>query len=133
MGADSPFWTPGGREAAVAGSFDDLPPGTIPLLRRSAELFTRAFTAFAAGDWEGCDARLAEGLELSEEVFTVFVERVTSPLWLSRVDSPHWVPFVAHAVFMVLASPPAPAQRPTPAPPAKPVNLADEMRAMGWM
>jgi hypothetical protein len=113
MGADGPFWVPGD----VAGSFDDLPPGTIPLLRRSAELFTLAFTAFAAGDWEGCDARLGEGLELSEEVFTVFVERVTAPAWLTRVDSPQWVPFLAHAAFMVLDELPEPAvPGPTPQP-----------------
>lgn len=131
MGADSPFWTPGGPETDVAGSFDDLPPGTIPALRGSAELFARAFTAYAAGDWKGCDARLAEGLELSEEVFKVFVERVTSPAWLARVDSPQWVPFLAHAAFMVLDEPPPPAG-PVPSPPAAPINLADELRAMGW-
>jgi len=99
----------------------------------SAALFTRAFTAFAACDWEECDARLAEGLDLSEEVFTIFVERVTSPAWLTRVDSPHWVPFLAQAAFMVLDEPAEPSAPAPPASPAEPVSLADEMRAMGLM
>jgi hypothetical protein len=97
---------------------------------------TQAFDAYARGQLELCDAVLAEGLGAAGEIFTGLVERVTSPAWLSRVDSPHWVPFAAHMAFMVLEPPPAliqPQSRPAPAPPAEPVSLADEMRAMGLM
>ena len=45
-------------------------------------LIARAFTAYAAGDWETCDAQLAEGMAACGEVFTAFAERVTSPAWL---------------------------------------------------
>jgi hypothetical protein len=123
-------------EEGVTGLYGDLPPGVGPLLEVSAKLIARAFASYAAGNWETCDAHLAEGLAASEEVFTALVERVTTPAWLSRVDSPHWVPFVAHMAFMVLDLPPAPIQpqaRPAPAPPAEPISLADEMRAMGLM
>ncbi len=142
MGTDSPFWVPGEaeREArerlkdGITGLYGDLPPGVGPLLEVAAKLIARAFAAYAAGDWETCDACLAEGIAAAGEVFAALVEHVTSPAWLSRVDSPHWVPFVAHMAFMVLEPPPpAPVPRPPDPPPAEPVNLADEMRAMGLM
>ena len=111
--------------------YGDLPPGVGPLLEVAAKLIIRAFAAYAAGDWETCDAHLAEGLAADEEVFTALAEHVTSPASSIRVDSPHWVPFLAHLAFMVL-EPPPPSAAP-PSPPAGPVNLADEMRAMGLM
>ncbi len=147
MGTDSPFWAPGEaeREArerledGVTGLYGDLPPGVGPLLEVAAKMIVRAFAAYAAGGQETCDAHLAEGLAAGGEVFTALAERITSPAWLSRVDSPHWVPFVAHVAFMVLEPPPAaPAPPPRPpappaAPKAEPVSLADELRAMGLM
>jgi len=101
----------------------------------SAKLIVRAFTAYTAGDQETCDAHLAEGLAAAGEVFAALAERMTSPAWLSRVDSPHWVPFVAHLAFMVVEPPPAPAPPPWPAPPppAEPIDLVAELRAMGML
>jgi hypothetical protein len=136
MEAGNPAWVPGdaeleARERLLDG---DLPPGAGPLLEVAAKLTVRAFVAYAAGDQETCDALLAEGLAAGGEVFTAFAEHVTSPTWLSRVDSPHWVPFLAHLAFMVLEPLPAPpAPAPQPPPSAGPVNLADELRAMGLM
>jgi hypothetical protein len=140
MDTDSPFWVPG--EAApgtrerlvdgVTGLYGDLPPGLGPLLEVSAECVARAFDAFASGQLELCNAVLAEGMGAAGEVFAGLVERVASPAYPYRVDSPHWVPFLAHLAFMVLDPPPdAPAG--APAPPAEPLSLADEMRAMGLM
>jgi hypothetical protein len=143
VGTDGPFGVSGEaeREArerledGVTGLYGDLPPGVGPLLEVAAKLIARAFAAYAAGDWETCDAQLAEGLAASEEVFTAFVEHVASPAWLHRVDSPDWVPFLAHLAFMVLDPQPSAAPpRPVPSPPvAEPFSLADEMRAMGLM
>ena len=140
MGPDSPFRVPGEsapgiREGLVDGAtgvYDDLPPGLGPLLEVSAECVARAFDAFARGQLELCNAVLAEGMGAAGEIFAGFVDRVTSPAYPYRVDSPHWVPFLAHLAFMVLDPPPeAPAGPPSP--PAEPVSLADEMRAMGLM
>ena len=140
MGTDSPFWVPG--EAApgtrerladgVTGLYGDLPPGLGPLLEVSAECVARAFDAFARGQLELCNAVLAEGMGAAGEIFTGLVERVASPAYPYRVDSPHWVPFLAHLAFMVLdPAPDAPAGAPPS--PVEPVSLADEMRAMGLM
>jgi hypothetical protein len=142
VGTDSPFWVPGEaeREArerleeGVTGLYGDLPPGVGPLLEVSAQCVARAFQAYARGQLDLCDAILAEGMGAAGEIFAGLVERVTSPAWLSRVDSPDWVPFVAHMAFMVLEpdEPPAPPPRP-PDPRPEPIDLAAEMRAMGWM
>ncbi|MGH3194522.1 MAG: hypothetical protein ACRDNT_01025 [Streptosporangiaceae bacterium] len=138
---DNPAWVTGSLvraarerlEDGVTGLYGDLPPGVGPLLEVAAKLIARAFAAYAAGDWETCDAHLAEGLAASEEVFTALVGHVTSPAWLARVDSPHWVPFVAHMAFMVLEPSAAPAAPEPAPPPTEPIDLAAEMRAMGLM
>jgi hypothetical protein len=140
MGADSPSWVPGEAELGVrerleegvTGLYGDLPPGVGPLLEVSAQCVARAFQAYARGQLDLCDAILAEGLGAAGEIFTGMVEGVTSsPAWLSRVDSPDWVPFLVHMAFMVLDPEPEPVRQ--QAPPAAPVNLAADMRAMGLM
>ena len=143
MGTDSPSWVPGTaeREArerledGVPGLYGDLPPGAVPLLEVSAACVARAFDAYARGDHELCGALIGEGLAAAGEVFAELVERITTPAWLARVDSPHWAPFVAELAFMVLdpqedAAVTAPG---APAPSAEPTSLVDEMRAMGWI
>jgi hypothetical protein len=143
MGTDSPFWVPGEAERAarerleegITGLYGDVPAGVGPLLELSAEHVAKAFDAYAHGNHDLCDALIAEGLAAAGDVFAYLVERLTTPAWLARVDSPHWPTFVAELAFMVLDPDPAPAPpapRP-PAPPAEPVNLADELRAMGLM
>lgn len=139
---DSPFWVPGEaeREArerleeGVTGLYGDLPPGVGPLLEVSAECVARAFDAYAHGSYELSDALIAEGHAAAGEVFAALVERITTPAWLARVDSPHWPRFVAELAFMVLEpdAPAAPPPRP-PDPPPEPIGLADELRAMGLM
>ena len=121
-----------GLEEGVTGLYGDLPPGVGPLLEVAAKLIARAFAAYAAGDWETCDAHLAEGLGAGEEVFAALAEHVTSPASRLRVDSPHWVPFLDHLAFMVLEPPPSASAAP-PSPLAGPVSLAGEVRAMGLM
>ena len=98
MGTDGPFWVPGEAEGevrerledGVTGLYGDLPPGVGPLLEVSAACVARAFDAYARGDHELCNALIAEGSAAAGEVFAAFVERVTTPAWLARVDSPHW-------------------------------------------
>ena len=122
-------------EDGVTGLYGDLPRGVGPLLEVSAACVARAFDAYARGDHELCDALIAEGIAAAGEVFAALVERITTPAWLARVDSPHWAPFVAELAFIVLDPPEdtvAPPRRP-PAPPAEPISLADELRAMGLM
>jgi hypothetical protein len=142
MGTDSPFWVPGEdeREArerleeGVTGLYGDLPPGVGPMLEVAATCVAHAFDAYARGNWELCDALLAEGQGAAGEIFTGLAERVLSPAYPYRVDSPHWEAFLAHLAVTMLEPPPAPrAPSPAPAPPAEPVSLADEMRAMGLM
>jgi len=86
------------RRRTPRGLYGDLPPGVGPLLELPAKLIDRAFAAYAAGDQETRHAHLAGGLAADEEVFTAPAERVTLPAWRSRVDSPHWVRFLAHGV-----------------------------------
>jgi hypothetical protein len=137
MGTDSPFWVPGEAELearerledGVTGLYGDLPPGLGPLLEVSAECVARAFDAYAKGQMELCNALLAEGMGAAGEIFTGLVERMTSRAYPYRVESPHWVPFLAHLAFMVLEPPP---RRPD-SPPAEPIDLAAELRAMGMM
>ena len=96
----------------------------------------RAFDAYAKGQMELCNALLAEGMGAAGEIFTGLVERVTSRTYPYRVDSPHWVPFLTHLAFMVLdpePAPPAPAPRRPIPPPAEPIDLVAELRAMGMM
>ena len=144
MGADSPFWVPGEaeREArerlafSTTGLYGDLPPGFGPLLEVSAECVARAFDAYAHGNWELCDALLAEGEGAAGGIFVGLVERVVSPAYGYRVDSPYWDSFLAHLAVTVLAPSPAPApppRPPDPAPPAEPIDLVAELRAMGMM
>lgn len=127
-----------GLRAGATGLYGDLPPGMGPLLEVSASLIARAFAAFAADDWETCDALIFEGLEAAGDMFSAFAEHVTSPAWPYRVDSPAWPEFVFHLAFMAEPLPPDPSPPPHPAPvpppsPARPVSLADELRAMGLM
>jgi len=144
VGTDSPFWVPGEAELeapdrledGATGLYGDLPPGLGPLLEVSAECVARAFDAYAKGQMELCNALLAEGMGAAGEIFTGLVERVTSRTYPYRVDSPHWVPFLTHLAFMVLdpePAPPAPAPRRPIPPPAEPIDLAAELRAMGMM
>jgi hypothetical protein len=143
VGTDSPFWVPGEAEHeirerledGVTGLYGDLPAGVGPLLEVAATCVARAFDADAEGNWELCDAILAEGQGASGEIFTDLAERVVSPAYPYRVDSPYWDSFLAHLAVTVLAPPPAPASAPrSPEPPqAKPVKLADELRKMGLM
>lgn len=85
MGEMSPAWVPGeiesgyrevrkGVSAGATGLYGGLPPGFGPLLELSAGLVVRAFTAYAAGDWETCDALVAEGREACGEIFTALAE-----------------------------------------------------------
>jgi hypothetical protein len=145
MGEPSPMSVPGEDERAApevleglraTGLYGDLPPGMGPLLEVSASLIARAFAAFAADDWDMCDALIFEGLEAAGDVFSALAEHVTSPAWPYRVDSPAWPEFVFHLAFMAEPLPPDPPPPPRPVPPpaaAAPVSLADEMRAMGLM
>ncbi len=122
-------------EDGVTGLYGDLPPGVGLLLEVSAACVARAFDAYARDDHELCDSLIAEGMAAAGEVFVALVERITTPAWLARVDSPHWAPFVAELAFMVLDPPEdtvAPPSLP-PAPPAEPISLAAELRAMGLM
>jgi len=122
MGTNSPFWVPGEAERedrerledGVTGLYGDLPPGVGPLLGVAAEHVARAFDAYAHGNWELCDALLAEGQGAAGEIFTYLAERVASPSYPYRVDSPHWDAFLAHLAVTVLAPPPPP----PPPPPA---------------
>jgi hypothetical protein len=143
MGTDSPFWMPGDAERevrdrledGVTGLYGDLPAGVGPLLEVSAKCVARAFDAYAHGNHELSDALIGEGHAAAGDVFAALVERIATPTWLARVDSPHWAPFIAELAFMVLEPDPqpvAPQPRP-PSPPAEPVSLSDELRAMGLM
>ena len=140
MEAGNPAWVPGEAELearerlldGATGLYGDLPPGVGPLLEVAARLVARAFAAFAEGDWETSDALVTEGRHACGEVFTAFVEHIASPGWPYRVDSPFWEGFIAVLTTAVLR--PEPAAPLSPAPPsAEPVNLADELRAMGLM
>ena len=133
-------WVPGDAERAAGerlalgttGLYGDLPPGVGPLLEVAVKLVARAFMAFAEGDWETSDALVTEGRHASGEVFTAFVEHITSPEWPYRVDSPFWEGFLAR----LAAAAPHPEPEPglaSPSPPAGSVSLADELRAMGLM
>ena len=138
---DSPFWVPGEAERAarerleegVTGLYGDLPPGVGPLLEVSATCVARAFDAYAHGNHDLCDALISEGLGTAGDVLTYLVERLTTPAWLTRVNSPHWPPFVAELACLVLDPAPAPSVPRPSAPPAEPIDLADELRAMGLM
>ena len=136
-------WVPGDAERAAGerlalgttGLYGDLPPGVGPLLEVAVKLVARAFMAFAEGDWETSDALVTEGRHASGEVFTAFVEHITSPEWPYRVDSPFWEDFLARLAAAAPHPEPGPA-RPDPASPsplADSVSLADELRAMGLM
>jgi hypothetical protein len=116
----SPSWVP---------DEDDLPPGIVSPFQVAATYVARAFDAFARGDWELCGELLADGQHATGDVFTAMVERVVSPAYPYRVDSPHWAPFLEHLAFMVLE--PAPAGDSVPH--ADPIDLAAELRAMGLM
>jgi hypothetical protein len=138
---DRPSWVPGdaGREARerlrldVTGLYGDLPAGMGPLLEVAAELTARAFAAYAEGDWETCDALLTEGRAAAGGIFTVLAEHLVSPALPYRVDDPAWDDFLARLAVTVLGPVPRSPRRPDPAPPAEPVNLTDELRAMGLM
>lgn len=72
----------------------------------------RAFDAWTDGNWELCDAQLAEGQGAAGDIFTGVVERVVSPAYPYRVDSPFWDSFLAHLAVTVLASPAPPVPPP---------------------
>jgi hypothetical protein len=142
MEAGNPAWVPGEAELearerllyGATGLYGDLPPGVGPLLEVAAGLVAHAFAAFAEGDWETCDGLVTEGRHACGDVFTAFVEHIASPGWPYRVDSPYWENFIAVLATAVLRPEPEPAAPLPPAPPpAEPVNLADELRAMGLM
>ena len=121
------------RERLLAtGVYGDLPPGVGPLVELSSDLIVRAFTAYAAGDLAACDGLVIEGREACGEVFTALVEHVLSPELPFRVTDPAWDGFLAWLAAKVLA-PPGPAPAADPPPPAEPVSLAEELRAMGLM
>ncbi len=138
MGTDSPFWVPGEAErearerleAGATGPYGNLSSGIGPLLEMAAEHVAQAFDAYAHGNRELCDALLAEGQDAAGEIFTYLAGHVTSPTYPYRVGSPHWDSFLEHLAALALTPAPAP-QR--PAPPDKPVNLADELKAMGFI
>jgi hypothetical protein len=136
MGDSFPMWVPGevergtGREAPgvlaglradATGLYGDLPAGVGPLLEMSASLIARAFAAFAAGDWETCDALIWEGLEAAESVFTGLVGHVVSGGFRYRVDSPAWPEFLVHLAFLAEPLPPA-SPPPAPARPGPPLS-----------
>ena len=99
----------------VTGLYGTLPPGLGPLLEVSAERVARAFDAWTKGNWELCDAQLAEGQAAAGDIFMGVVERVVSPAYPYRVDSPYWDSFLAHLAVTVL-SPPPPRRRSSPRP-----------------
>ncbi len=107
----------------VTGLYGNLPPGLGPLLEVSAERVARAFDAWANGNWERCDAQLAEGQAAAGDIFMGVVERVVSPAYPYRVDSPFWDSFLAHLAVTVLAPEPPP-----PAPPARTVESEADFR-----
>jgi hypothetical protein len=97
VGTDSPFWVPGEAEREVRERLEEgVTSFTVTRRREPAPLLEVSAGLIAAGGWETCGACLAEGLAARGELFAAFAEHVTSPAWLSWVDSPHWVPFVAH-------------------------------------
>ncbi len=138
MGTEQPSWVPGDAEHEarqvprldVTGLYGDLPAGMGPLLEVAAGLTARAFAAYAEGDWETCDALLAEGRAAAGEIFTALAGHLVSSALPYRVDDPAWDAFLARLAVMVLGPP---AARPQESALAEPVDLAAEMRAMGWM
>jgi hypothetical protein len=96
---------------SATGLYGNLPPGLGPLIEVSTECVARAFDAWTEGNWELCDAMIAEGQGAAGDIFTGVVERVVSPAYPYRVDSPYWDSFLAHLAVTALASP-APAAPP---------------------
>ena len=141
MEAGNPAWVPGEAElearerllAGTTGLYGDLPPGAGPLLEVAAGLVVRVFVAYTEDDEETCGALVTEGRHACGEIFTAFVAHVTSPGWPYRVVSPFWDGFVAWLALAVLSPEPEPAPPLPDPPPAGPVNLGDELRAMGLM
>ena len=142
VGTDRPSWVPGDAEPEaherleldVTGLYGDLPAGMGQLLELSAELVAQAFAAYAEGDWETCDALLAEARTTAGGIFTVLAEHLVSPALPYRVDDPAWDDFLARLAVMALGPTLRSLRSPEPAPPAaEPFNLADELRAMGLM
>lgn len=141
MGTDQPSWVPGeegrhvwaGLHLDVTGLYGDLPPGAGPLLEVAGALIARAFAAYAEGDWETCDGLVAEGRAAAGGIFTAVAEHVVSPAFPYRVADPSWDAFLARLAVTVLSPGPSAPRPPDPAPPAEPISLADELRAMGLM
>jgi hypothetical protein len=138
VGTDQPSWVPGDAEREtrerlrldVTGLYGDLPAGTGPVLEVAAALIAQAFAAYAQGDWGTCDALLAEGRTAAGGIFTTLVEHIVSSVLPYRVDDPAWEDFLARLAVRVLG----PVLRPPePAPSAEPMDLAEELRAMGLM
>jgi hypothetical protein len=113
----------------VTGLYGNLPPGLGPLLEVSAERVARAFDAWTNGNWELCDAQLAEGRAAAGDIFTGVVERVVSPAYPYRVDSPFWDSFLTHLAVTVLA----PAPPPSAPPPRKVESEADFLKRLHRM
>lgn len=136
MGTDNPAWVPGEaeREAreglGATGLYGELPAGISPLMDLAAVLIHRAFTAHKSGDLAACDAFITEGQNACSGVFQMNAEYVVK--FPNHTDDPAWMAFLAHLTTMI--DPPAPEiPAAPPPPPAQPVNLADELRAMGLM
>ncbi len=104
-----------GLADSATGLYGDLPPGAGPLLQMAAALTARAFTAYAEGDWETCDALVTEGRHACGEIFTALTERIVSPAYPYRVDSPFWEDFLARLAVAVLRPVPAPRRTETEA------------------
>jgi hypothetical protein len=110
MAANDPFLVPGEAEVearerfeyGVTGLYRDLPLGTGTPLDMAAEYVSLAFYACANGNWQLCDALLAEGQGAAGASFLYLAEQVASPSYLYRVDSPHWDSFIAHLTVTVL-------------------------------
>jgi hypothetical protein len=100
-------------EHSPPGLRGDLPSGVGLPVRLAATLVAQAFAAYAKGDWETCDRRVADGLEAWGETFAEFVAYAVSPAFSYRPADPAWDPFLARLAVMVL--PPGlkePARRP---------------------
>jgi hypothetical protein len=113
-GESGPAQVPGpAEETGATGLYGDLPPGVGPLLEVATECLARAFDAYARDDQDLCDALLAEGEGAAGGMFTGLVERVVSPAYPYRVDSPYWDPFLVYLAFAVLELRPEPSAPPT--------------------
>lgn len=141
MEAGNPAWVPDEAElearerllVGTTGLYGDLPPGVGPLLEVAAELVVRAFVAYTEDDEETCDALVTEGRMRAARSSPRSWRASPPPNGLTGSSARSGDGFVAWLALAVLSPEPEPAP-PSPEPPlAEPVNLADELRAMGLM